>query len=115
MQDYFFDLSSGHYPAKPRKRIKQEANKVSSGHVVLWRTKPRLDIESLQSTVCDRQDQYLLESVSQYSDLLLHQDGQFDSTFHFKDSMIVSFFRDIVLPNSGKGELGVLKCLITVA
>lgn len=51
-----------------------------------------MDIESLQAIVCDRQNRYLLESVGQYSDLLLEQDGQFGPIFHFKDSPIVSFY-----------------------
>ena len=50
-----------------------------------------MDIESLQAIVCDGQNRYLLESVGQCSDLLLQQDGRFGSTFHFKDSPIVSF------------------------
>ena len=61
-----------------------------------------MDIESLQSIVCDRQNRYLLESVGQYSDLLLDQDGQFGSTFHFKDSPIVSFFETKSSPTAVK-------------
>ena len=51
-----------------------------------------LDIDSLQSIVCNQPNRYLLESVGQYSDLLLQQDGQFGSVFSFMDSPIVSFF-----------------------
>ena len=61
-----------------------------------------MDIESLQSIVGDRQNRYLLESVGQYSDLLLQQDGQFGSTFHFKDSPIVSFFETKSSPTAVK-------------
>ena len=51
-----------------------------------------MDVESLQAIVGDKQNRYLLESVGQYSDLLLEQDGQFGSTFHFRDSHVISFF-----------------------
>lgn len=64
-----------------------------------------MDIESLQSIVCDRQNRYLLESVGQYSDLLLQQDGQFGSTFHFEDSPIVSFFETKSSPTAIKVSL----------
>lgn len=61
-----------------------------------------MDIESLQSIVCNQKNRYLLESVGQYSDLLLQQDGQFGSTFHFKDSPIVSFFETKASPTAIK-------------
>ena len=61
-----------------------------------------MDIESLQAIVGDRQNRYLLESVGQYSDLLLEQDGQFGSTFHFRDSQIVSFFEKKSSPTAIK-------------
>ena len=61
-----------------------------------------MDIESLQAIVCDRHNRYLLESVGQYSDLLLQQDGQFGPTFHFKDSRIVSFFETKSSPTAVK-------------
>ena len=51
-----------------------------------------MNIESLQPIVSDGKNRYLLESVGQYSDLLMQQDGKFGSTFRFKDSRVVSFF-----------------------
>ena len=61
-----------------------------------------MDVESLQAIVGDKQNRYLLESVGQYSDLLLEQDGQFSSTFHFRDSHIVSFFETKSSPTAIK-------------
>ena len=61
-----------------------------------------MDIESLQAIVGDKQNRYLLESVGQYSDLLLEQDGQFGSTFHFEDSHVVSFFETKSSPTAIK-------------
>ena len=61
-----------------------------------------MDVESLQAIVGDKQNRYLLESVGQYSDLLLQQDGQFGSTFHFKDSHVVSFFETKPSPTATK-------------
>ena len=61
-----------------------------------------MDIESLQAIVCDGQFRYLLESVGPYSDLLLQQDGHFGSTFHFKDSPIVSFIETKSSPTAVK-------------
>ena len=61
-----------------------------------------IDIESLRSIVCDRMNRYLLESIGQYSDLLLHQDGQFGPVFGFKDSPIVSFFETKSSPTAIK-------------
>ena len=61
-----------------------------------------IDIESLQAIVGDRQNRYLLESVGQYSDLLLEQDRQFGSTFHFKDSRVISFFETKSSPTAIK-------------
>ena len=51
-----------------------------------------MDIDSLQAIVGDKQNRYLLESLGQYSDLLLQQDGQFGTIFHFKDSRVISFY-----------------------
>ena len=61
-----------------------------------------MDVESLQAIVGDKQNRYLLESVGQYSDLLLEQDGQFGSTFHFRDSHVVSFFETRSSPTAIK-------------
>ncbi|KAF6238592.1 hypothetical protein HO173_003097 [Letharia columbiana] len=61
-----------------------------------------MDIESLQAIVCDGQNRYLLESVGPYSDLLLQQDGQFGSIFHFKDSPIASFIETKSSPTAVK-------------
>lgn len=61
-----------------------------------------MDIKSLRAIVGDSQNRYLLESVGQYSDLLLHQDGQFGSTFHFEDSRVVSFFETKSSPTAIK-------------
>ena len=61
-----------------------------------------MDIESLQPIVGDRKNRYLLESVGQFSDLLLQQDGQFGSTFHFKDSRVISFFEIKTSPTAVK-------------
>lgn len=64
-----------------------------------------MDIESLQAIVGDRQNRYLLESVGQYSDLLLQQDGQFGPTFHFEDSRVVSFYETKSSPTAVKVNL----------
>lgn len=61
-----------------------------------------MDIDSLQAIVGDKQNRYLLESVGQYSDLLLQQDGQFGSTFHYKDTHIISFFETKSSPTAMK-------------
>ena len=61
-----------------------------------------MDIESLQAIVGDKPNRYLLESVGQYSDLLLQQDGQFGSTFHFKDSPVYSFIETRPSPTAVK-------------
>ena len=61
-----------------------------------------MDVESLQAIVGDKQNRYLLESVGQYSDLLLEQDGLFGSTFHFRDSHVVSFFETRSSPTAIK-------------
>ena len=61
-----------------------------------------LDIDSLRSIVCNQTNRYLLESIGQYSDLLLQQDSQFDSLFGFKDSPIVSFFETKSSPTAIK-------------
>ena len=61
-----------------------------------------MDIESLQTIVGDKQNRYLLESVGQYSDLLLQQDGEFGPTFHFKDRKVVSFFETKSSPTAVK-------------
>lgn len=62
-----------------------------------------MDVESLQAIVGDKQNRYLLESVGQYSDLLLEQDGQFGSTFPFRDSHRL-FLRDEIFTYSYEGE-----------
>ena len=64
-----------------------------------------MDIESLQSIVGNRQNRYLLESLGQYSDLLLQQDGQFGAIFHFEDSPVVSFFETKSSPTAVKVNL----------
>ena len=61
-----------------------------------------MDIESLQAIVGDKPNRYLLESVGQYSDLLLQQDGQFGPTFHFQDSPVFSFFETRPSPTAIK-------------
>ena len=61
-----------------------------------------MDVESLQAIVGDEKNRYLLESVGQYSDLLLEQDGQFGSTFHFRDSRVVSFYETRPSPTAIK-------------
>ena len=61
-----------------------------------------LDIDSLQSIVCNQKNRYLLESIGQYSDLLLQQDGQFVPVFDFKDRPIVSFFETKSSPTAIK-------------
>ena len=61
-----------------------------------------MDVESLQAIVGDKQNRYLLESVGQYSDLLLQQDGQFGSIFHFRDSHVISFFETKSSPTAIK-------------
>lgn len=61
-----------------------------------------MDIESLRAIVGDQQNRYLLESLGQYSELLLQQDAQFGSTFHFKDSRIISFFETKSSPTAIK-------------
>lgn len=61
-----------------------------------------MDIESLQAIVGDRPNRYLLESVGQYSDLLLQQDGQFGSTFPFQDSPVFSFIETRPSPTAVK-------------
>lgn len=66
-----------------------------------------MDVESLQAIVGDKQNRYLLESVGQYSDLLLEQDGQFGSTFPFRDSHVVSFFETRSSPTATKVSLSV--------
>ena len=63
-----------------------------------------MDIESLQAIVGNRQNRYLLESVGQYSDLLLQQDGQFGSTFHFQDSRVLSFYETKSSPTAIKAS-----------
>lgn len=61
-----------------------------------------MDIDSLQAIVGDKQNRYLLESVGQYSDLLLQQDGQFGSIFYYKDTHVVSFFETKPSPTAVK-------------
>ena len=61
-----------------------------------------MNIGSLQSIVGDNSNRYLLESVGQYSDLLLEQDAQFSSTFHFKDSPVFSFYETKKSPTALK-------------
>lgn len=61
-----------------------------------------MDINSLQAIVGDKKNRYLLESVGQYSDLLLQQDGQFGSIFHYKDTHVVSFFETKSSPTAIK-------------
>ncbi len=61
-----------------------------------------MDIESLQSIVGDRPNRYLLESVSPQSDLLLQQNGQFGSIFHFEDSPVISIFETKSSPTAVK-------------
>ena len=42
--------------------------------------------------VGDQPNRYILESVGQYSDLLVEQDARFGLDFHYEDSPIFSFF-----------------------
>ena len=61
-----------------------------------------MDIESLQAIVGDKQNRYLLESVGQYSEILLQQDGQFGSVFHFEETRVISFFETKSSPTAIK-------------
>ena len=61
-----------------------------------------MDIESLRAMVGDQPNRYILESIGQYSDLLLEQDVRFGLDFHFEDSPIFSFFETKTSPTALK-------------
>ena len=57
-----------------------------------------MDIESLRAMVGNQPNRYILESIGQYSDLLVEQDVSFGLDFHYKDSPIFSFFETKTSP-----------------
>lgn len=61
-----------------------------------------MDIASLRAMVDDQPNRYILESIGQYSDLLLEQDVRFELDFHYRDSPIFSFFETKISPTAVK-------------
>ena len=61
-----------------------------------------MDIASLRAMVGDQPNRYILESIGQYSDLLLEQDLRFGVDFHYRDSPIFSFFETKSSPTALK-------------
>ena len=63
-----------------------------------------MDIGSLRAMVGDQPNRYILESIGQYSDLLLEQDVRFGLDFHYRESPIFSFFETQTSPTALKAS-----------